>query len=74
MNQIHVKPAAGRKVKLPGRPPHRNTVPAEGWLVTHDTFIERRLQHGDLVRVDAAAASPSADATPAPAPATKGAA
>lgn len=49
MARIYVKPAEGRRVRLPDG----SIIPAEGAEVEHDVFIRRRLADGDLVEATA---------------------
>ena len=51
LERVHVKPASGRLVKLPGG----IVVPAQGVICERTMFIERRLTAGDLVLVTPAA-------------------
>ncbi|MDA8049965.1 MAG: DUF2635 domain-containing protein [Rhodospirillales bacterium] len=52
MTRIRVRPAPGRRVRLPGG----KLLKAEGALVARDLFIERRLAAGDVVEVPEAPA------------------
>ncbi len=47
-NRIFVRPAEGRRVRLPG---DGSPIPAEGMEVDRDIFVVRRLADGDLVEV-----------------------
>lgn len=46
MSRVFVRPAEGRRVRLPG---DAQPIPPEGAEVERDTFILRRLADGDLV-------------------------
>lgn len=58
MTRITVRPAEGRRVRLPGQDA---PIPDEGEEVVLDVFVRRRLDDGDLVQVadDAGAARTS---------------
>ncbi|MBW6402081.1 DUF2635 domain-containing protein [Roseomonas sp. HJA6] len=46
--RIFVRPAEGRRVRLPG---DGSPIPPEGMEVDRDTFVIRRLADGDLLEV-----------------------
>lgn len=60
MTRITVRPAEGRRVRLPGQDA---PIPADGEEVVLDVFVRRRLDDGDLVPVtdDAGAARTSSN-------------
>jgi hypothetical protein len=68
MTTVKVKPTGARPVPLPRsmRKPGRMVIPVSGATVALTRFIQRRLDQGDLVMVDAPAANTNAAAaTPA---------
>lgn len=48
MSRIEVRPAEGRRVRLPGQDA---PIPPEGQEVDLDIFVRRRLADGDLVAI-----------------------